>query len=304
MKQRDTEGAIADFTGIMELRDAPTEVVARSLVNRAACRAIRDDTEGAITDYTAVVELEDASPYRLTQALVYRGVCKQNQDDTQGAIADCTAVVELKGAPKHHVAEALLCRGLSKARQGDAEGAIADFTAVVDLSDAPRKLVAGALFCRAGTRVTLCDADLCFEDCLTAAEEPEAQKDVRTGALSLAFRVACDQESGASLDRVSVCALEGSGHVASAEHFGQLEAVLLRLASPDMKSGWPRVLSSLSKTQPPEVVKMLDFFRPVAEIIETNDLTKLDPLPPEQREFVREVLRKFEEVKNEASHRE
>ena len=68
-----------------------------------------------------------------------------------------------------------------------------------------------------------------------------------------------------------------------------------------MKSGWPRVARSLSKTQPPEVSERLEFFRPVAEILQSGDLSRLDPLPPEQREFVQEVLQKFDAGQNERS---
>ena len=303
VKQRDTDSAIADFTAVMEFRDAPTEVVARSLVHRAACRAHRDDAGGAIADCTAAVELEGAPPHRLAQALVYRGIFREDKDDTEGAIADYTAVVELKGAPKHRVAEAFLGRGVSKAKQGDTDGAIVDFTTVADLSDAPRKLVAGALFCRACTCGQLSDpdADLCFEDLLISAKEPEAQKEVRRDALALAFAIACAKQDDASLDRVSVCASEGLGHLESTEHFRQLEAVLAQFARPKMKSSWPRALGSLSRTQPLEVVQRLAFFRPVAEILQSGDLSKLDPLPPEQREFVREVLQKFEEGEEQGS---
>ena len=78
------------------------------------------------------------------------------------------------------------------------------------------------------------------------------------------------------------------------ERAEQIEAVLLALASPDMGPSWPRIFGSLAEDQPPEVAQRLAFFRPVASILESGELNLLDPLPPEQREFVQEVLRKFE----------
>jgi len=164
--------------------------------------------------------------------------------------------VEVEGASTEQVATALVNRGASKAMQGDTDGAIADS--------------------------------------LRAASHRDADKQLRTNALSLAFAAASQEEADAPLQRVSLAASEALGHFEPAERSEQMEAVLLKLASSAMKSRWPRVLSTLSKNQPPEVVERLEFFRPVAEILETGDRSRLDPLPPEQRAFVEEVLEKFE----------
>ncbi len=170
-------------------------------------------------------------------------------------LADCPGVMESEGTPAEQVGKVLFNRALSKRMQRDIEGAIADF--------------------------------------LAAAREPEADREVRALALAFAYRIACEHEDDALLDRVSRCASEALGPLGAAEHAAQIEGVLLRLASSATKSGWPRVVSSVSKTQPAEVIERLEFFRPAAEILQTGDLSRLDPLPPEQRDFVQEVLQKF-----------
>ena len=197
------------------------------------------------------------------------------------------------GASAHQVANALLNRGLSKGMQGDTEGEIADYTGVVELEGAPTDEVGKSLVNRAVSKGKQRDTDGAIEDCLLAIRTGGEDDQVRTNALGLAFTIASEDEDKAALDRVSLAASDGLAHLEPPERAEQIEAALLKLAFPDMKPHWPRVLSSLSKNQPPEVVERLEFFRPVAEILETGDRSRLDPLPPEQRAFVEEVLEKF-----------
>jgi hypothetical protein len=53
-------GAIADYTAVITLPDAPAEQVAAALVNRGFTKGARGDPDGAIDDYTTVIALPDA----------------------------------------------------------------------------------------------------------------------------------------------------------------------------------------------------------------------------------------------------
>ncbi|MHC4402088.1 MAG: AAA family ATPase [Planctomycetota bacterium] len=328
----DTEGEIADYTAVVELEGAPTEDVALALVKRGVTKARQGDTEGAIADYTAVVELEGAATEHVRAALLSRGACKAKQGDMDGAIADCTAVVEYEGAATEQVAIAHLLRGVSKWRRADTDGAIADFTAVAELQGAPTNELAHALLIRGSLRMLQRDAEdaiadfdavrmldgaagdqvamalfargacmgsqgdmhSCADDLLVGIRDPNVDGELRTSTLNLVFRIACREQSEALLQRAARASAEGLSHLPPGERAEELESVLLHLASPDMKSAWPRVVGSLLESQPAEVLQRLEFFRPAAQILQTGDLSMLDPLPPEQREFVREVLDKFE----------
>ena len=74
-------------------------------------------------------------------------------------------------------------------------------------------------------------------------------------------------------------------------------AVLRDLTGPELRSAWPRLCRGLLDGQPPEVYEKLQFLLPICTILETGDMTKLDPLPPEQRAFAREVLGEFNDPK-------
>jgi len=264
------------------------------LLGRGVARAEEGDADGAIGDFTAIVEFEGVTVGLAAEALINRGMARAMLGDTDGAIGDYTSVVELDDVPVDELANALFKRGIRRFAQGDADGTIDDFTAVVELKGAPPEKIADALFGRGAARGTRGETVLCLDDCLAAAARPEACERTRTHALGMAYRVACSDQNEALLDRASLAAVKAFGRLERAERFEQMEAVLLLSAQPEMKSAWPRVMKSLAEGQPPEVVERLEFFRPVAEILETGDLSKLDPLPPEQREFVREVLHKFE----------
>lgn len=298
--QGDTEGAIEDCTAVADLEGAPVEKVVEALVTRGKTRTRLGDTEGAIADYTAVTETEGVPVQKIVEALIDRGKARAMQGNTDGAIGDYTAAVELEGVSAEQAAEALVNRANTRAVQGDTEGAIGDYTAAVELEGASAEKVALALVNRAATRGLERGIAQYLDDCLAAVQKPNLDKGMATAILQLAYLVACSEQDAPSLARVSLVASEVFGRVEPAERFEEMESVLLGLTSAGMKSAWPRVLKGLSAGQPPDVVERLEFFRPVAEILETGDLSKLDPLPPEQREFVREVLDEFEAPETEA----
>ena len=71
--------------------------------------------------------------------------------------------------------------------------------------------------------------------------------------------------------------------------------ILLSLAAPRYRGKWASVWRSLLTAFTDDKVRQgLEQLGPVAEVLETGDRSKLDPLPPDQRSFVEEVLRKFD----------
>ena len=120
-------------------------LVATALNNRGVRKGQLGDSEGAIADYTAIIDMADVPPDRRAQALNNRSVRRSQLGDNEGAIADFTAVIDMADALPDRRAQALYNRGVSKGQFGDSEAAIADFTAVIDMADAPPELRAKAL---------------------------------------------------------------------------------------------------------------------------------------------------------------
>jgi DNA-binding transcriptional ArsR family regulator len=89
-----------------------------------------------ISELSHIIDLPDAPPELMARALFSRGVTHGQQGDPVAEIADYTRVIELPNAPPKQVAMALFNRGLTHAQQGDSTAAIADFSNVVKLPDA------------------------------------------------------------------------------------------------------------------------------------------------------------------------
>ncbi|MBI3775464.1 MAG: hypothetical protein HY273_07915, partial [Gammaproteobacteria bacterium] len=115
-------------------------IISVALLIRGITREQRGDVEGAVADYTTVIELPGAPPELVAQALNNRGIAKGQRGDVEGELADYTTVVELPGAPPELVAQALYIRVITRRQRGDGEGAVADYTTVVELPGAPPEL--------------------------------------------------------------------------------------------------------------------------------------------------------------------
>jgi tetratricopeptide (TPR) repeat protein len=131
IRQKDYQGAIADFNKAIELD--PMHKLAYS--NRAASKYCLQDYRGAIVVYTKTIELdpEDFSVYG------ERGNAKCQIQDYRGAIADYNKAIELKtpGLGKKSspgsAGEYYVRRGEAKYNLQDYQGAIADFTRAIEL---------------------------------------------------------------------------------------------------------------------------------------------------------------------------
>ncbi len=141
----DVERAIADFTAVIEMPDAPAEPRAKAHVNRGINYGMSGDLDREIADYTAVIEMPDAPAEQRAMARVNRGIDYGKgglAGDLELAIADCTAVIDMPDAPAEQQARACIIRGITfgqRGQAGDLELAIADYTALIDMPDAPRE---------------------------------------------------------------------------------------------------------------------------------------------------------------------
>lgn len=291
-EQDDTPGAIADYTAVVELKGVTREELAKALYNRGVVRAEQGDAPGALADFTAVVELDGAPREEVATALSNRGVIRGKRGDLSGAIADCTAVVELEGVPREQMAAALVNRGILRGQQGDAPGAIFDLTTAVDLSETSPDVRSVALFSRAQAYLRLGQSDRAFEDAITVGGDAVCATPMRVLALVLAARV-----SPSHPRRVERVCSEAEGFVTSVgpEQQGTFIVALLGgLASPETVSVWLHLWRAVGRDQPEDVLSSLAFLDAVADVLEGRDRSVLNPLPPEQREFAEEILRKLE----------
>lgn len=128
---------MADFTAVIELSDAPVDLVLKALNNRGRRHGKNGAIDNAIADFTAVINSPVASVYQVSSALFNRGIAQGDKGERLKEIEDYTSVINLKDAPISVVAKVLVNRGYCYARRGEASKARADYDAVVAMADAP-----------------------------------------------------------------------------------------------------------------------------------------------------------------------
>ena len=115
---------------------------AELLFNKGVAQYFKGDSDNAIKDWTNLIELPEAPVELVAQALLNRGFAWGKLGETDKAIADFTKVIELHEAPVEQVANALLNRGFAWGKLGETDKAIADYTRLIELTEAPVELVA------------------------------------------------------------------------------------------------------------------------------------------------------------------
>jgi tetratricopeptide (TPR) repeat protein len=293
-KRTDMQGALSDYTTVIDLKGASSEPVALALFNRAVAKRQAGDNHGALSDYSALIEMKSVPAQDVMRALFNRGNIKHHLGDTSGAILDYTALVEMKGVRVQDVAPALVNRGVTKRRLGDTQGAISDWSAVIDMVGVPSEQLARALFCR-WLAFRHQDKTLAgVEDLVKVVDLAVMTDDLVVHAAKIAFGILWlgKDYSGA---KAVVTKLGGILNSASDE---LARAVVLRflnsIASPIMKDAWPTVWRVLAEAQQPELKEMLQFLEPVCAVLQGKERAVLNGLPPEQREFAENVLRRFD----------
>jgi tetratricopeptide (TPR) repeat protein len=288
-KLGDAQGELADYTAVIQLEGAPKDQIAKALFNRGSTKGQLGDAQGALADYTAVIQLEGATKDQIAKALLNRGITKGQLGDTQGELADYTTVIQLEGATKNEVAKALLNRGVTKGQLGDAQGKLADYTAIIQLEGAPKDQVAKALFNRGFARHQLGDSQGALADFFAVMRFGNMAADLLARAAAAAI------ECAETRIKEVLSVLSTALGMLSKEEAGKVALGFLNaLALPEMKGTWPIVWRGLFAQLDPQAAEMVRFLEPVCSVLEGKDRNLLDALPPEQREFALEVLKKFE----------
>lgn len=175
------EAAIRDFAAVINLADAPVEVVVEARLGRGA---LSTDPVAEMADYTAVLDLAEASADDRAKALVTRGTARLRLGDVEAALEDCAAITRLPDVspaslaqatalrltvtlervdtPTDERAQALNRRAAARMMLDDRRGAIADYSRVVAMESAPVEQRALALnnrgFAKAVSAAAFADA--------------------------------------------------------------------------------------------------------------------------------------------------
>lgn len=293
-KLSDAQGAITDCTAVIEMEGAPKEAVASAFLNRGVAKNELSDTQGAISDFTVVIKLSGAPKEQVADALCNRGFAKGQLGDMQGRISDCTTVIEMEGAPKEKVGRALVSRGVAKGKLSDTQGAISDYTAVIEMMGVSNEKLAWALFNRGLTFLHRDEASAAIADWLKVIDLGIMTDNLAVDAANLGYRTLW---VGKDYSRAKVVVTKLGGVLNSAsKELACATALrfLSSIASPIMKDAWPTAWRVLAETPRPEIAEALHFLEPVCAVLEGKDRAILDGLPPEQREFAENVLRSFD----------
>lgn len=182
-QQGDIELAISDYSAVVEMPDAPVELMAKALFNRGVSYEQQGDIERAFMDYSAVIAMPDAPLFRRAIALVSRGRWYDQKGDIERALSDFSAVVEMANVPVVLRAWALYLRGITYCQQGDIERELSDYSAVVGMPDAPVYLTALALDIRGFSYELQGDIDRALMDYSAVIAMPDAPVNGRARAL-------------------------------------------------------------------------------------------------------------------------
>lgn len=122
LEKQDYDGAIADFTQVIQLGPKNTQ----GYIGRGRARFEKQDYDGAIADLTRAIELDS----KASASYFVRANARFDAQDYTGAVEDYTQVLALD--PKN--ADAVYYRGQVHARLGELDDALADYTRAIALN--------------------------------------------------------------------------------------------------------------------------------------------------------------------------
>lgn len=326
----DTVAAIADCTRVIDMADVPAAQRASAFVNRGITFGETGDSKAEIADYSQVIGMPDAPNEKRSAALVYRGITYKQVGDNDAAIADFTRAIEMADSPAALRAHALVNRGLAQTQAGDRAAAIADWTRVVDMADSPAEQRAsafvnrGIIYSQAGDNAAaVADWTLVIE----MADAPEEWADRAQACLAFSMLADADRASeiaaytcviettdttaehlalalvkrGIAYGRAgdiaaAIADLKARALIGTSVHIVHDATSFLRdLAQPILRSDWPAILEAVLSTLPEEHRDMLLPLKLVADRLRGAPEADIDRQAPEVRDFVLEVLARFEE---------
>ena len=321
---------LADYTRCIKLPSAPLDRIAKALINRGWTYGQAGETALALADYTRCIELPGAPVDQIANAFINRGNSYGQAGEIALALADYTRCIELPGAPVDQIAKALVNRGLTYGKMGETALQPADYTRCIELPGAPVEQIARALVNRgfaygeAGEWAsTICDSTRCIElpgasiDLIAMALVNRSWANSNTGepALAIADSMKCIELPGAPVEQIvkalwnrRFCFLKQQAtqsafddaiayaKIVSLSELTERASSLLRdSAHPTLRDQWPVLLQTISDRLPEPDREKLQFFQPVARVLQGEDREQVfRRLAPEEREFAEEVLRKFD----------
>ncbi|MGP8199786.1 MAG: AAA family ATPase [Limisphaerales bacterium] len=194
--------------------------------------------------------------------------------------------------PKEHLA--LLSRSLYKRRLDDTQGAVSDCAAVIDMVEVPEDQRAVAYF---GRWLAFREGNKTWvnvDDLLKVIDLAVTKLDFAVSAAEIAYFLLFLRKdySGAEATIKRLSSALNSAPQESARTSSL--RFLNDIASPELKDAWPTAWRILAKSQRSGIVEALQLLKPVCDVLEGKERAVLDGLPPEQREFAENVLKRFE----------
>jgi tetratricopeptide (TPR) repeat protein/DNA-binding CsgD family transcriptional regulator len=153
--RKDYDSALAALT--IATRDAPVEVFALAVLNRAYVSEQLGRLDEATLDYTKLIDLP-GNPLELNtdNNLILRGTCFAKMGRIAEAMNDYSQVIDNPGALPDTVAFALMMRAATYIQTDALDAAVGDFSRVIELPEARESDVAAAKRILAST----CDAEV------------------------------------------------------------------------------------------------------------------------------------------------
>lgn len=288
-----------DFSAILDRDDLPVRLRALLLYRRGWTHGQAGRTEEAIADYTWCIEHPGTSVDRVAWSFNNRGVAHGQAGRSDEEIADYTRCIELSGAPVDAVAKSLYNRGIRHSEAGRTDEAIADYTRSIDLPGAPVVQIAMSLNNRGVAQLEAGRAGEAIADYTRCIELPSAP--VKQVAMSL-YNRGCSYRDAkraddAFADHLRVCQFPDDVMATWFSDWTNPIGVLRELARPIFRDRWPQIFQIATQHVPAKHAQrdQLEFFEPVARILQGEDRALLRKLAPEEREFAEEVLRRFDQ---------
>ena len=179
----DFRGAIADYTSVIEMPNAPSHHKTIVLAARGMKYLQLGERDKGIADCRSLIEMLDAPVGANSTALVIRGFAYTHLGQTEKAFADFTSVIEMPDAPVGDKAIAFINRGAMYGQIGESVKALADYTSVIEMHDAPVEQKAKALVIRGLTYWQFGESDKALADYSSVFEMPDAPVDEKAKAL-------------------------------------------------------------------------------------------------------------------------
>ena len=241
----DFKASVADFTTLLEM---PVVVANRvdALMYCGMGKQQVGDLEGAIANYSLVIENPDSTMDSVLNALVHRGASKQELGDIQEAINDYTAVIERPNASKERLAEAFVRRAEARFLQDDCNAAISDFDSTLETADLSPQIASRALGSRGFANLRLGREQDGLNDFLRAISHPNTRPKGRLIVATFAYRHPWSKRGQA--DQVLEAFSASVAAVDNPQRIEGITEFLQDLATSNMKQAWPTACPVLYRT--------------------------------------------------------